>query len=389
MTKKSRAPIKRKLFAPKGNPGVQSTVSRIRALNAMARSSTVNLGLGKPSVDMPSSLRALIDDKFLARSMEYADNAGIPALRECFAKEYGFKSEQLLIAHGAQGATTCALLAILKPGDHVLVPDPGFLAYEKTVAMLHGKGVAYALRREGYTWHFDFALMRKAVTRKTKAIFVCSPNNPTGSMISEDLMQEMAAWARKRGIWLLSDEVYGELQFSEPYKPAALLADNIVSLNSLSKSHALTGWRIGWLAAQNTDFVNRTIVANQYKNTSTSTPAQQLTLAMFEQPGLFRRIIREFQAEYSGKMNRLFSALPMAIREECAQPGGSFYAFLPAPKPFRDGDAFAMELMKQHDLLVIPGTVFGKRGKGYVRVSIAAKEAWIDYAAQTFNRYYK
>lgn len=377
---------KRALYA--GNKGVESTVSRIRALNALAGPKTINLGLGKPSVDMPEKLRDLIDPTWLRRSMEYADNAGIPELRQRFANHYGMGVDNFMIAHGAQGATTCALLAILNPGDDVLVPDPGFLAYEKTVAMLHGKTRFYPLKKVGATFHYDAKSAIERIRPNTRAIFVCSPNNPTGSMLSDEAMIEIAAAARKVGAWVLSDEVYGELQFEQAYRPAALLAENIVSLNSLSKSHAMTGWRLGWLACQNERFVSRSIVANQYKNTGSSTPAQQLALAMFDKKGLFEEIIQDFRAEYAQSMRNFFAPLPASLKAQVEMPGGSFYAFLPAPKQFKTGDDFAKQLLIDHQILGIPGSVFGKIGKRFIRFSIAGSELNIKRAAAALAKVY-
>ena len=379
--------LKIKVKVGSGNRGLALGVSRIRELNSLAKPNTINLGLGKPSVDMPAEIRALLGPDWARESMEYSDNAGLPELREKLARFYGFKKDELWIAPGAQGATTAALIAMLNPGDEVLCPNPGFLAYDKAAEMVQARPVFYRLKKKGANFHFDIGEILKKVSSRTRVVMVGSPNNPTGSILSDEDYKELAHELRKKKVWILSDEVYGELHYRQEYRAAATLSERIVSVNSFSKSLALTGWRIGWMATQDEVITKKAIVAHQYVSTCSSVPAQRLILKVLSKPGVYESVRDGFRREYASKSALFFAALSEKAREGVSLPEAGFFLFLPTPAGI-DGDAFAKKLLEKDNLLVMPGSIFGSLGKNFVRLSLATSEDALLKSAKILNKFY-
>ena len=219
-------------------------ISALRRLHSRADAKTLNLGLGQPEVDMPEDLREIALEAIGRSGLGYTANAGRSDLRELVARHYELETEEVLISHGAQEGLMATLIALVSPGDEILVPDPGFLAYPKMISLAGGKAVPYSLRaKKGFC--YDPELILSKVTPRTRAVILCSPNNPCGTMISAKDQKELLAELEKRGIFLLCDDVYAELAFRDPYKPASKESQYAVVINSWSKSLALPGWRIG------------------------------------------------------------------------------------------------------------------------------------------------
>lgn len=340
------------------NSRVPTEISALRRLNARAKPTTLNLGLGQPAIDMPPALRALAPQVIASHPMGYTPNAGRPELREAVADLYDLDPAGVMLCHGAQEGLMAALTAILSPGDEVLVPDPGFLAYPTMVRMAGGEPRAYA------------GNPIPLLTERTRAVIVCSPNNPDGQMLSAADRARLEGELARREVFLLSDDVYSELAFRAPYRPSR--SPFAVTINSWSKSLALTGWRIGFTHTTHPDLRGRMLAAHQYLVTCASAPAQALLLETLRRPDLYRETIADFRAEYEGKL-RFLSA---ALGRPC--PEGGFYLFLPVAG---DDAVCADRLLLEHDLLTVPGSFFGSRGAGHLRLSAAATRETLEKAA--------
>lgn len=375
---KSPPPVKLSKF----NLGLPTGISPLRAFNSQANANTINLGLGKPWEDMPPELRELVP-RILKERLDYTENAGLLQVRRKLELHYGLSESSAVLTHGAQEAIFAALLALLNRGDEVLIPDPGFLAYAPMVRMLGGKDKFYALARKKNSFHFDPEAILKAITKKTKVVILNAPGNPVATLRG-DLCIFLKAM-EKKGIFVISDEVYGELVYEGVYAPLAQESKQVVSINAFSKSHALTGWRIGWVAARNPDLYKRLLVAHQYISTCASVPAQRLVGELLEDRNLFRSIIARYRSEYKAKRDLLFHELG---NTELVRPEAGFYAFLPIPKTFSSSLAFAKALLAKKDVLVIPGEFFGKNGKRFVRVSFAVPDDWIKQAAAALKSFF-
>jgi aminotransferase len=358
-----------------GNPLIPTELSALRRLNARARAETINLGLGQPAVDMHPRLRELAPAALAKHKLGYTPNAGLPALRDKVASRYGLDPATLLITHGAQEGLMATLLALLTKGDEVLLPDPGFLAYETMVKIAGGKARFYSLKHEGSFCYSAKEILR-SVTKRTRAVLICSPNNPTGTMIAPAeralLLRELA----KKKVFLISDDVYAELAFSSPYRPVSAESPYGITVSSWSKSLALTGWRIGFVHSTHPAFSRKALAAHQYLTTCASAPAQALLLEALTEPGLYDHVLAGFRDEYEAKLRRLLAFLPEKHRPEL--PGGGFYLFLKLPSR---SDTRAVDLLLvEKNLLVVPGSYFGREGKGWARVSVAAPNEALDRA---------
>lgn len=365
-----------------GNPLIPTELSALRRLNARARPDTINLGLGQPAVDMHPLLRQLVPSALARHKLGYTPNAGLPALREKVGERYGLDPSTLLITHGAQEGLMAALLALLDRGDEVLLPDPGFLAYETMVRIAGGKARFFSLKEHG-GFRYSAEKILKAVTKRTRAVVICSPNNPTGTMIAQEERARLLKELARKKIFLFSDDVYSELAFSAPYRPVSLESAFGVTVSSWSKSLALTGWRIGFVHSTHPRFSRKALAAHQYLTTCASAPAQALLLEALTVPGLYDQVLASFRAEYEGKLKSFLAHLPESRRP--GLPEGGFYAFLKLPGR---SDSRAVDgLLREKNLLVVPGSFFGKEGKGWVRVSVAASKEALDQAGAILAAY--
>jgi len=365
-----------------GNPLIPTEVSRLRKLNARATPATINLGLGQPAIDMPPELRELASFSILGHKLGYTPNAGRLDLREKIASFYSLDVEGLLVSHGAQEGLMSVLIALLAKGDEVLIPDPGFLAYDTMVKMAGGKTKPYSLKEKGtkmFSYNVDKIL--KAVTKKTKAVLICSPNNPTGTVIAQtERARLLKALARKK-IFLISDDVYTELELGENYRPVSAESPYGVTVSSWSKSLALTGWRIGFVHTNHPALRAKNLAAHQYLTTCASAPAQALLFETLSRPELYRKILDSFRTEYNAKLALLHEALPEKARPEL--PKGGFYLFLPLP--LASDEKTSDQLLNKENLLVVPGSYFGKEGRGCVRISVAAGEDKLKRAGEILS----
>ena len=369
------------------NKGLPTSISKLRAFSSRAKAGTISLALGKPHEDMPPELRELAASLFKNSDlkMDYSENAGFLAVRSLLEQHYELPEGSTILTHGAQEALFAVLLTLLNPGDEVLIPNPGFLAYGPMVSSLQGKPVEYRLKKAGAGFAYDLAAIRAKVTKKTKAIFLNAPANPSGTMVSADFVRELAEEFPK--ITVLSDEVYGELHYGEPYVPFARYAPNVVSVNAFSKSHALTGWRIGWLGCTDPKLLSRILVAHQYLSTCASAPAQHLVGALLAVPELFSAVRDRYCAEYLQRRDVVMKALGKAA-DRVERPEGGFYLFLPIPKKFSSSLAFGERLLGEKNVLVTPGEFFGSAGKRHVRVSYAASLENLRKAGAAIMSYY-
>lgn len=375
-------------FKFNGNENIPTALSRLRQFNARANSSTLNLGIGRPFEDTPSILRELAIDVIKFSVLDYSDNEGTPGLRKNISQFFATDANHFLITHGAQEALFIAVMGLLEAGDELLIPDPGFLAYQ-TLGEMHALEVkTYKMKNHNHQFIYDVDEILKQVTRKTKMVLISKVANPTGSDLSLDDLGKLAVELKKRGIILLSDEVYGELHFKEKYDPLFKLSSNIVTVNSLSKSHALTGWRIGYVGCTHEGMMKKMLVAHQYIATCAARISQNVAEKLFANPQMYESIAKKYRDYYQKTMTDFLSVLPKDIAG--AVPCGAFYAFLPIPKNFSSGEEFCETLLTEQNILAVPGGFFGSQGEQYYRLALSVKpEINVKEIALKFKNYYK
>jgi aspartate/methionine/tyrosine aminotransferase len=353
-------------------------LSLIRQINALATPLSVNLGIGEPNVVPDERLRDMAR-RAATTPWHYSPNAGTLALRRklCEGTAYDPKSEVCVTA-GTQEGLFAVFTAFVNPGDEVLVPDPGFLSYATLAQMCGATAVRYAL--EPPDWEIDAAALEKRITPKTKAIIVNSPSNPLGSVASRATLERIAA----TGKLVISDEVYREIWYDEA--PASMLdmGDRVIVLNGLSKSHAMTGLRLGWIHAR-ASLMKTIITAHQYIATCASVFSQALAELIFEDREWNQAWLNGVRAQFADQREAALYAIQHELEVQIALPSGAFYAFVPVPAC--ESIEFAKTLATDAAVLVIPGVAFGPHGQGFVRISYAAPVEQVTAGIERIGRY--
>lgn len=352
--------------------------SLIRQINALATPLSVNLGIGEPNVLPDERLREMAQ-RAATTSWQYSPNAGTLALRRklCEGTAYDAKSEVCVTA-GTQEALFSIFTAYVNPGDEVLVPDPGFLSYATLARMCGATVVHYELEPPG--WEIDVAALEKKITARTKLILVNSPSNPLGAVVDRATLERLAATGRI----VVSDEVYREIWYDSPPPSMSGISDNVIVLSGLSKSHAMTGLRLGWVHAREA-LMKPVITAHQYIATCASVFSQALSQSIFSDPEWNTQWLAAVRAQFAAQREAALYAIEHELETRIVPPPGAFYAFTPVPSC--ESIVLAKTLATDAAVLVIPGAAFGPHGEGFVRISFAASADEITSGIERIGRF--
>ena len=362
-------------------------LSLIRQINALATPFSVNLGIGEPNIEPDETLRRMAAEVAASGPWHYSPNPGFLPLRKKLAA--GFETEidperEICVTAGTQEGLFAVLHAFVDAGDEVLVPDPGFLAYPTLVRLCGGIPVAY--RHEPGPWSVDVDDLESKITPRTKAIVINSPSNPTGAAIEEGPLQRLVRLADEHDLLLIADEVYREIHYDRA--PSSLLgrSRNAIVLNGFSKSHSMTGLRLGWVVADQR--LMATIVkAHQYVATCASVFSQQLALRILEQDEWNRQWLESIRTRFRAQRQTALAMVERYLGVPVDPPSGAFYLF--APIPLCDSIAVAKALATDAAVLTIPGVAFGATGEGFLRISYAASTEAIGQGIERIGRYFK
>ena len=336
-----------------------SGIRRIFDLSA-SMEVAVNLSIGQPHFATPEPVR-----RALARAVEdgrngYSPSPGIPPLREALRErvdaEYGHADRDLLVTSGTSGGLMLALCTLVDPGDEVIVFDPYFVMYRHLVTLAGGRTVLVDTNPD---FVIDVDRVAAAVTDRTKVIIVNSPNNPTGAVAGEDELRGLATLAAERDIALLSDEIYRRFCYGREFRSPAEFNDRTIVIDGFSKSHSMTGWRLGF-AHGPAAVIDQMIKLQQFTFVCAPHPVQWAGLAALDVD------VSDHVAEYQHRRDRLRQAL--ADDFEIAGGDGAFYLF--ARTPWGTGTEF-VEAAIRDNLLIIPGLAFSRHDTHF-RISYAA-----------------
>ncbi|HUO84664.1 MAG TPA: pyridoxal phosphate-dependent aminotransferase [Thermoanaerobaculia bacterium] len=343
-------------------------LSLIRQIQALATPASINLGLGEPNLEPDEHLLDLARNAATEGDWRYTPNAGSSSLRRAIADATGIVEDQeVCVTAGTQEGLFATLLAFVNPGDEVLLPDPGFVAYPTVVRLVGGIPVPYPL--DPGTWRLDPASIRSRVTRRTRAIIVNSPSNPTGAVATAEALAEVAELADQRHLLVVSDEVYREL-YDQALPPTMLgLTSNAITLQGLSKSHGITGLRIGW-AIGNRALMPTIIKAHQFITTCASSFSQRLAEMILNSGEWNAGWLARARQQIRDQREVALSAIESHLDTRIQRPDGAFYLFTPIPRC--DSLSLARELATIAGVLTIPGIAFGGAGEGFLRISCAA-----------------
>jgi aminotransferase len=346
----------------------------------------ISLGIGEPDFVTPPPIVQAGIDSLRHGETHYTSNSGILELRRLLAGQlerlYGVSynpETELLITVGVSEALLLALMAILNPGDEVIVPEPCFVAYQPTVVFGGGVPVAVPTRVED-DFQVTVADLERARTPRTKAVLLGYPNNPTGAVLDRTRLEEIARWAAQHDLLVISDEIYDRLVYGVPHTCFASLPgawDRTLLLGGFSKSYAMTGWRIGYVAAP-PDLLAAMRKIHQYIIMSAPTTAQEAAIEALKSGEPF---VEEMRAEYDRRRRTIVAGFN-SLGLTCFEPRGAFYAFPSvAVTGLTDGEFSERLLMEEH-VAMVPGSAFGESGRGFVRASYATALPKIEQALE-------
>ncbi len=351
-------------------------VSGIRRVFDLAKSlkEPVNLSIGQPHFDVPAAIKAAAKDAIDANRNGYTVTQGIPELRERLKADlvarYPKPDRDILVTSGTSGGLLLAMLAVVNPGDEVIVPDPYFVSYPNIIALCGGTMVTVDTAPD---FQIDPVKLAAKITPKTKVILFCSPSNPTGVVANAVAMKALAELARERGILLISDEIYRAFHFDGPADSPALYDENVLVIEGFGKTYGITGWRLGW--AHGPKFLVEEM-----------TKLQQLTFvcapSMVQYAGVAAMDfdVSGIVADYRRKRDLVCEALHDNF--QFAKPGGAFYLFPKAP--WGTGTEFVAAAI-QENMLIIPGNAFSKADTHF-RISYAATDETLRKGCDILNR---
>ncbi|HVN69863.1 MAG TPA: pyridoxal phosphate-dependent aminotransferase [Candidatus Binatia bacterium] len=351
------------------NPRVlEISASLIREVSSRKKPTSIDLGLGEPSL-APSLGHFEEAMRYVAEhGVKYTPNAGDRTLREAIARAYAYpemeSAENVCVTVGSQEAMYVALKTLLDPAkDELLIVDPAFPSYRKMAAL---EGVAFrsVTMRADEAFAFDAERIVAAIGERTRAVVICSPCNPTGRVISTAQARTLARALERRGgdIWLIHDEIYREQTFVDDAAELARLYPRTIVTNSLSKSNALTGLRLGWLIGERS-FIEQAIKVHAWAVSCADTFAQRIALHVFQTPGA----LREHAAWYRERRRDLLAALEESGLH-FVPVDGTFYVCVRLAPGALSLEA-AGDLIERHDVVAIPGIAFGASLEGWLRLS--------------------
>ncbi len=335
----------------------------------------INLSIGQPDFAMPEAARTAAKAAIDAGRNGYTPTQGLGPLRERLEvrarAETGQSGRQLLVTSGTSGGLVLSLMALLDPGDEVIIFEPAFVMYRPLVEFLGGRAVAIDTAP---TFAVDPDRVAAAITPQTKVILLNTPANPTGVVASAEVVRDLAALADRHGITIVSDELYRTLCYDAPFASPALHSERVVVLDGFSKSHAMTGWRVGWMHGP-PEVVDACAMIQQYTFVCAPQVGQWAAIEALDCP------MDAPLAECRRKRDKLVAAL--RDHYDFQVPGGAFYLYPRAPGG--SGTAFAERAVAEEQLIVVPGTVFGAADTHF-RIAYTTDEQTLDRGIEALRR---
>ncbi len=353
--------------------------SGIRKVFALAGSlkDPVNFSIGQPDFDVPELLKEEAIKAIREGQNKYSQTAGDAVLKkkvsEQLQREFGWTNPSILITSGVSGGLLLTFLALINPEDEVIIPDPYFVIYKHVINMLGGKCVFV----DSYP---NFVLpvekIADAITNKTKIIILNSPSNPTGIVYSKEQIKKLAEVANEKDILVMSDEIYEKFCYDSECPSIANYYDKTLLLRGFSKSYAMTGWRLGYAAANESlkNVIEEMTKIQQYTFVCAPGPFQKAAIAALDYK------INDLVDSYRTKRDLLYEGLKDNF--ELIKPGGAFYAFIKAPGG--SGSKF-VEKAIANNVLIIPGNVFSEKDTHF-RISYATSDAKIQEGIEILCR---
>jgi aspartate aminotransferase len=335
----------------------------------------VRLEVGEPDFGTPDHIVDAAAEAARGGATSYTENAGIPPLREAIAEtmaresgvEYG--PEQVTVKTGAMEALSLTMMALAGPGDEVVVPTPAWPNYVNQVQLAGATPVEVPLpAKSGFD--LDPELVAGEIREETAAVVLTSPSNPTGQVYDEDAVAEVVEVAAAHDAYVVADEVYGRLTYDGDFRGVASYVDspeNVLTIDSCSKTYAMTGWRLGWLAGPE-PVVNAVTSIGESTTTCPSSVSQQAALAALTGP---QEPVAEMKSAFEERRDFAVERVAEMPVVSCPRPEGAFYAFLDVSDLSGGSFEVAKRLLSERGVVTAPGDGFGDAGEGWIRISFA------------------
>ncbi len=335
----------------------------------------ISLGVGEPDFDTPWHIRDEGIYSLEKGRTAYTSNAGLKELKMEIAKylerrfevSYDYDTEMMITVGGSE-AIDLAMRAMLDPGDEVLIPQPSYVSYVPCAALANGTPVIINLQEEN-EFRLTAEELRNAITSKTKLLVLPFPNNPTGAIMERKDLEAIAEVIIEHDLFVLSDEIYGELTYLDHHVTIASLPgmrERTVLINGFSKAYAMTGWRLGYACAPKV-ILEQMLKIHQYAIMCAPTTSQYAAVEAVRNGDAD---VAQMRDEYNGRRRYLIHRF-REMGLSCFEPFGAFYAF-PCIKEFgMSSDEFATRMLQEEKVVVVPGTAFGDCGEGFLRISYA------------------
>lgn len=352
--------------------------SGIRAFFDMANEipDVISLGVGEPDFDTPWHIREAGIQALQSGKTFYTSNAGLQELRAAISSYTKRKTgltynpeNQIIVTVGGSEAIDLALRALLNAGDEVIYLEPGFVSYYPCIKLADGVPVPIRLTEEN-RFRLKPEQLEAAVTPKSKVLILSYPNNPTGAVMEKEDLEALLPVIQKHDLIVISDEIYGELTYGVKHCSIAGLPgmeQRTIIINGFSKSFAMTGWRLGY-ALGNHEIIEQMVKIHQFAVMCTPTISQYAAIEAMEQGDGDIEAMRE---SYDQRRKFLYHEL-QRLGLPCFEPQGAFYMFPNIREFGLSSGEFALKLLKEEKVAVVPGDSFGECGEGFVRISYAA-----------------
>ena len=349
----------------------------------------ISLGVGEPDFITPWHIRDAGIYSLEKGRTYYTSNSGLLELRDeiCnYLKKFdlSYNSDEVLVTVGGSEAIDLAMRTILTPGDEVIIHEPSFVCYKPCALMAGAMPVVIQTKAED-----GFKLKRKdlleKITDRTKLLVLSYPNNPTGAVMTKEDLEEIAKIVIAKNIMVISDEIYAELTYSGKHCSIASLPgmkERTVVVNGFSKAFAMTGWRLGYLAAEKT-LAKQITKVHQYAIMCSPTTSQYAAVEALKNG---EESIRAMVAEYSDRRKIITDGFDK-MGFPCFSPNGAFYIFPSIKRSGLSSEEFCERLLREEKVALVPGTAFGESGEGYVRVSYAYSVAQINAARERIKKF--
>lgn len=351
----------------------------------------ISFTIGQPDFPTPEHVKEAGITAIEQNFTSYTHNAGTIELREAacnFVKiKYGldYKPEsEVIVTAGASEAIDITFRTILTEGSEVLLPGPIYPGYEPIIKMMGATPVHVDIRTNQF--RFNLEMIKPFITEKTRCIVLPYPSNPTGVSLSESELREIADYLKNKDIFILADEIYSELTYDQPHKSiASFLKEQTIVINGLSKSHSMTGWRIGFLFAPE-DITKHILKVHQYNISCATSIAQKAAFAAVT-TGIDDALV--MKREYLKRREYVFQRLS-SMGLDVIKPDGAFYFFIKIPDILGLSSLeFALKLVQETKVAVVPGSAFSEYGEGYFRLSFACSMETLELGLNRLEQFLK